>query len=81
MPICSSSHIGVEAEPEIPTDSASSKKRGDGTKDDWAIAVLKIRRRGMRREAILLDGKRFLLLAPHSGRLGGSICDKDYRQQ
>jgi hypothetical protein len=40
------------------TDTRSSKARGDGTKDDWAIAVLKIRRNGQRYEVCLLDGRR-----------------------
>lgn len=33
-----------------------SRMRGDGSKDDWAIAVVKYRRREQRNEIILLDG-------------------------
>lgn len=38
-------------------DARGAKWRGDGTKDDWATCVVKIRRNGMRNEIILLDGK------------------------
>jgi hypothetical protein len=34
------------------------KKRKDGTKDDWAICVVKVRARGQRQEIILLTGLR-----------------------
>ncbi len=37
-------------------DDRSAKYRGDGTKDDWAIAIVKLRARGQRREIVLLDG-------------------------
>jgi hypothetical protein len=33
-----------------------AKRRGDGSKDYWANAVLKFRKNGMRNEIILLDG-------------------------
>lgn len=33
------------------------KQRGDGTKNEWAIALVKLRTNGQRREIILLDGK------------------------
>lgn len=39
-------------------DARGAKWRGDGTKDDWATCVVKVRRRGLRREVILLDGRR-----------------------
>lgn len=37
-------------------DARGAKQRADGSKDPWAIAVVKLRRRGQRREIILLDG-------------------------
>jgi len=37
-------------------DFAAERGRADGTKDDWAIQVWKIRKRGMRQERIWLDG-------------------------
>lgn len=37
-------------------DGRGAKRRADGTKDPWAIAVVKLRRRGDRKEIILLDG-------------------------
>ena len=36
--------------------SIGEKQRGDGTKDEWAIAVLRVRVRGDLWEAILIDG-------------------------
>jgi hypothetical protein len=39
-------------------DTAAAKGRADGTKDDWALSVWKLRRRGDQYEAILLDGRR-----------------------
>lgn len=39
-------------------DARGARQRGDGTKDDWATCVVKVRRRGLRREVILLDGRR-----------------------
>jgi hypothetical protein len=39
-------------------DFRGTKARGDGSKDDWATCVVKLRRRGLRREVILLDGRR-----------------------
>lgn len=39
-------------------DSGAAKLRADGTKDDWAHAVFKLRRRGDQYEAVLLDGRR-----------------------
>ncbi len=38
-------------------DSQAAKLRADGSKDDWAIAAFKLRRRGDQYEAILLDGR------------------------
>jgi len=37
-------------------DAFGAKRRGDGTKDYWANAVIKVRKNGMRNEIILLDG-------------------------
>lgn len=37
-------------------DTRQATRRGDGTKDEWAWAIVKLRRVGMRREVILLDG-------------------------
>jgi len=37
-------------------DDRLARLRADGTKDDWAIAMVKLRKRGQRREIILLDG-------------------------
>jgi len=39
-------------------DARGAKARGDGSKDDWATCVVKVRRRGLRREVILLDGRK-----------------------
>jgi hypothetical protein len=37
-------------------DGIGEKKRKDGTKDDWATCVVKVRTRGERQEIILIDG-------------------------
>lgn len=37
-------------------DDSAAKRRADGTKDDWAIAVVKLRKNGQRNEIVWLDG-------------------------
>jgi hypothetical protein len=38
------------------TDSRDETRRADGSKDEWAIAVVKIQMNGQRQEIVLLDG-------------------------
>ncbi len=46
---------------------AEDKKRDDGEKDYWSHAVVRFRRRGQRREIILLDGAQSKTWGPEEG--------------
>ena len=53
-------------------DGVGEKKRGDGTKDDWAIAVFKCVRRGQLNLAVLIDGSFSKEWTPDAGE--DEIC-------
>jgi len=54
-------------------DGVGEKRRMDGTKDDWAIAAVKVRANGQRQEIILLNGRASKEWAPEAG--DDAICE------